>query len=342
MRLPLLVPTLVGVWLLISSRGRIRDREQRTTTLTGLLLLFWTGLTLFGSSYFSIPRSVWAIRTFYFAKHVVTGVCVVMTIFWARPDGAKPMLTISSVALVGFNIYAFMHYDLRHLAPAIRLFYMGNGLTIGMSITSATLLWLEGTKKPEPNASRESGVPESTARTGEPGQSSGTTGPYAVAPRRIMNSPPISASTREYRMKVSQSGLYLLSAVLFIVASIPIAARGLASTSIPMALGRAAIGALLLFSGVFMVATVVRSRLLIEESQIRYRIIFREEVFPLSEIEGFRTTTTGPPSHRVSRRVICVKGRRKPIETVLYDPDEFLQAWLDQFPNLDRSDQVCN
>jgi hypothetical protein len=109
-----------------------------------------------------------------------------------------------------------------------------------------------------------------------------------------------------------------------------------------MALGRAAIGALLLFSGVFMVATVVRSRLLIEESQIRFRIVFREEVFPLSEIEGFRTITTGPASHRVSRRVICVKGRREPIEIAQFDPDEFLQTWLQQFPNLDQPAQTAN
>ena len=48
-----------------------------------------------------------------------------------------------------------------------------------------------------------------------------------------------------------------------------------------------------MFCGVFMVATVVRSRLIIEGSQIRFRIVFREEVFPLSEIEGFRTISTG-------------------------------------------------
>jgi hypothetical protein len=157
-----------------------------------------------------------------------------------------------------------------------------------------------------------------------------------------MQSLPAQSSSHEYRMKVSKSGLYLFSAVLFIVASIPIATRGLASTSTPMALGRAAIGALLLFSGVFMVATVVRSRLLIEESQIRFRIVFREEVFPVSEIEGFRTITTGPASHRVSRRVICVKGRRKPIEIVQFDPDEFLQTWLQQFPSLDQPAQIGN
>ena len=157
-----------------------------------------------------------------------------------------------------------------------------------------------------------------------------------------MESLQIQPSSHEYRMKASKSGLYLLSAVLFIAASIPIATRGLASTSTPMALVRAVIGALLVFSGVFILATLVRSRLLIEESQIRFRIVFREEVFPLSEIEGFRTITTGPASHRVSRRVICVKGRREPIEIAQFDPDEFLQTWLQQFPNLDQPAQTAN
>src|SRR6266545_1007341 len=110
MRLPLLAATLSGVLLLISSRGRIRDREQRTTTLTGLLLLFWVGLTLFGFSYFSIPRSVWVVNSFSFAKHLVSGICIAMLIFLVWPVGAKPMLTISSVGLVGFNIYALAHY----------------------------------------------------------------------------------------------------------------------------------------------------------------------------------------------------------------------------------------
>jgi hypothetical protein len=148
----------------------------------------------------------------------------------------------------------------------------------------------------------------------------------------------VQPSSHEYRMKVSKSGLYLLSAVLFILASIPVATRGIASTSTPMALGRAVIAALLLFSGGFMVATVVRSHLVIEETQIRFRVVFRDEVFPVSDVEGYRTITTGPPAHRVSRRVICVKSRREPIEIVPFSPDEFLQMWLEQFPNLDQSE----
>ena len=94
-------------------------------------------------------------------------------------------------------------------------------------------------------------------------------------------------------MKVSRSGFYLLLAALLILASIPLATRNAVGMDNPMVFGRVAIGALLMFCGVFMVATVVRSRLIIEGSQIRFRIVFREEVFPLSEIEGFRTISTG-------------------------------------------------
>src|SRR5271154_5727616 len=104
-----------------------------------------------------------------------------------------------------------------------------------------------------------------------------------------MNSHQLEATSHEYRMKVSKSGLYLLLAALLIAGSIPATTRGLASTSTGTAFGRVTIGALLMFCGVFMVATVLRSRLVIEESQIRLRVVFREEVFPLNEIEGVRT-----------------------------------------------------
>ncbi|MGB2602271.1 MAG: hypothetical protein WBC78_01660 [Candidatus Sulfotelmatobacter sp.] len=140
-------------------------------------------------------------------------------------------------------------------------------------------------------------------------------------------------------MKVSKSGLYLLVAALLIATSVPLATRGLASANIPTALGRVFVGALLMFCGVFMVATVLRSRLVIEESQIRLRVVFREEVFPLKQIEGVRTVSTGPSSHHVSRRVIYARGRTGPIEIIQFDSDDFLQRWLQQLPNLDQPAQ---
>ena len=94
-----------------------------------------------------------------------------------------------------------------------------------------------------------------------------------------------------------------------------------------------------MFCGVFMVATVLRSRLVIEESQIRLRVVFREEVFPLKQIEGVRTVSTGPSSHRVSRRVIYARGRTEPIEIIQFGFDDFLQTWLQQLSNLDQPAQ---
>ena len=83
-------------------------------------------------------------------------------------------------------------------------------------------------------------------------------------------------------------------------------------------------------------SAVLRSRLVIERSQIRIRVVFREEVFPLNEIEGVHTVSTGPSSHRVSRRVIYARGRSEPIEIIQFDPNGFLQTWLQQLPNLDQ------
>ena len=141
-------------------------------------------------------------------------------------------------------------------------------------------------------------------------------------------------------MRVSRSGLFLMLAPLLIVASIRVAARGLVGNDISISLGRVVIGAFLALCGALMVAMVLRSRFVIEDSQIRFRIIFREEVFPLSEIKGLRTITTGPTSGRVARRVICLKGRKEPIEIIQFEGDHYLQTWLQQFPNLDQSDQT--
>jgi hypothetical protein len=106
-------------------------------------------------------------------------------------------------------------------------------------------------------------------------------------------------------MRVSRSGLYLLFSALLILASIPVATRGLVGTGIPMAIGRVVIGALLMLCGVFMVATVLRSRLVIEESQIRFRIVFREEVIPHPSEQDRRA----PNHHHGTYVAACVAAR---------------------------------
>ena len=61
----------------------------------------------------------------------------------AWPRGTKTVLGISVILFVAFDLFALAHYDLRHLVPAIRLFYLVNGLSVGVAIPSAVFLWLQ-------------------------------------------------------------------------------------------------------------------------------------------------------------------------------------------------------
>ena len=170
-KLGLSLAFLGGLLLLISSGGSIRNQKQRTTTLAGLVLLSWVGLTLYGYSYFGTPRPASAVNAFYFAHQLLSGISAAMVIFALWPQGVKSMLGISGILFVGFNIFAVAHYDLRHLAPAIRLFFMGNGLVIGLSIPSAVCLWQEGKANLGDQDGSGIAVPDSTTPSGkEPSQ----------------------------------------------------------------------------------------------------------------------------------------------------------------------------
>jgi TPR repeat protein len=133
-----------GVFLLFSSRGSIRNREQRATTLTALLVLLWAGLDLYWFYPVSILHSVSALRVFRFTQDLLSGICVAMLIFIVWSQSSKTVLRISGILLVGFNIYAIAHHSLESLGPSMRLFYLANGLLIGMSVPPAITLWLPG------------------------------------------------------------------------------------------------------------------------------------------------------------------------------------------------------
>jgi TPR repeat protein len=129
--------------LLIDSRGSIRSRIQRRTTQTGLLGLLWVGLDAFEYSNLGIVQSVSVVSALYFGRHLLAGICVAMLASIAWPRGTKTVLGISVILFVAFDLFALAHYDLRHLVPAIRLFYLVNGLSVGVAIPSSVFLWLE-------------------------------------------------------------------------------------------------------------------------------------------------------------------------------------------------------
>jgi hypothetical protein len=136
---------LGSVWLLISPLfpGRsIRLRQPLVTILAGLFGLLWVGLSLYGFSHTGLIQSASAVYAFYFTKDFLAGIFGVMIIFVLWPQSAKIVLRISGILLIGFNVYAIAHYDLRRLAAAIRMFYSANGWLIGIAIPSAIFAWL--------------------------------------------------------------------------------------------------------------------------------------------------------------------------------------------------------
>ena len=52
------------------------------------------------------------------------------------------LLAICATLFIAFNLYAAMHYDLRHFAACPRAFYSVNGWLMGIAITVTFLLWL--------------------------------------------------------------------------------------------------------------------------------------------------------------------------------------------------------
>ncbi|HST11681.1 MAG TPA: tetratricopeptide repeat protein [Terriglobales bacterium] len=121
------IALLGSVWLLISSRGDIRNREQRGAVLTGLLGLLWVGLDVYWHFHFGTLLALSAVNAFYFGNSLLSGIFVAMLIPIAWPQGFKVVVTLSAMLFIGCNVYAMMHYDLRHIAACPRAFYSANG-----------------------------------------------------------------------------------------------------------------------------------------------------------------------------------------------------------------------
>jgi hypothetical protein len=101
------------------------------------------GADVYGHSHFAILLSLSAVNAFHFSKGLLGGISVAMLVSFVRPQGLKTALGICSILLIGFNVYAVMHFNLKHFADCPRAFYSINALLIGMGVTMA-ILWLNG------------------------------------------------------------------------------------------------------------------------------------------------------------------------------------------------------
>jgi len=152
-RITLAIIFLGSLWLLIGGLSRIGRRQPRMA-LTGLMGLLYGGFDLY--RYFYASPSAGG---FDFATHLLGGVSLGMALSVVSPKSTKAVLAASGILFVAFNLFAVAHYGLRHLAPAIRILSLANGLFIGVSIPSAILLWLEGKRRRGRNGSDGMALP---------------------------------------------------------------------------------------------------------------------------------------------------------------------------------------
>jgi hypothetical protein len=144
MKIYLSLASLGFVLLLISSEGNVRNPRQRKITLAALLGIVWAIATAYGYSHLGILYSLAVVNVFYFVKGTSGGIGVALLLSFLWPQGLKTALGICGILFIGFNAYGIMHFDLRHFADCPRAFYSINALLIGIAVTLAIFLWLNG------------------------------------------------------------------------------------------------------------------------------------------------------------------------------------------------------
>ncbi|HTW50153.1 MAG TPA: hypothetical protein VMD92_19500 [Acidobacteriaceae bacterium] len=80
---------------------------------------------------------------------------------------------------------------------------------------------------------------------------------------------------------------------------------------------------------------VLRSRLILEGSQLTVRGMFRTRVLGPDEIDGIRTYSSRSGTYRA----LCLKHGGGPISFTQYSTDDAFRSWLEQFPDLDARDR---
>lgn len=88
--------------------------------------------------------------------------------------------------------------------------------------------------------------------------------------------------------------------------------------------------------GIYLLALVLRSRLVIDGTHIEVRGAFREKTADLSEVEGFRTLTSRNGSYW---QLKLKEGRGSITISQCFDCDG-VRAWLQQLTDLDEQDRI--
>jgi hypothetical protein len=142
----------------------------------------------------------------------------------------------------------------------------------------------------------------------------------------------INSGRQEYPLGGWQRGFSLVLGIIF---------EGFGAFLVYISLTKPNLGSLLYIAiasfafGIYMLATALRSRLVIDGSRVEVRYGFSEKTADLSEIEGYRTVSTRNGSFW---QLKLKEGRGTITVQKSYDCDG-VRAWLQQFPDLDERDR---
>lgn len=139
------------------------------------------------------------------------------------------------------------------------------------------------------------------------------------------------AGRHEYGLRTGQKTLYLFFAVVLCAMAALFLVMSAGNPPPPQMLAAAAFAA----SGVYMALVALRSRLIIDGTQVRVQGAVRTRDFDLSQVEGYRTFK----SRYQSYRVICLRDQAWKIPLMKYAGDESLDDWFAGLKDLDQQDR---
>ncbi len=139
----------------------------------------------------------------------------------------------------------------------------------------------------------------------------------------------------EYPLKLSKYTRRLLLGTAFTVAGIRLGCNILTTPDHIVGPEFLAPATILIFSGISILLSALRSRMVVEGTQIEIHSSFRKRSLDLTEIEGFRTIRT----RRGSYPILCLKyGRRRNVLLSQFAIGSDFGRWLQQLTDLDALD----
>lgn len=146
---------------------------------------------------------------------------------------------------------------------------------------------------------------------------------------------PLVATRHEYRLRNAQSVPSMVIGVIMVAAAVPITWLLLTSANPSSATTLVVLDCAMLGTGAWLLSWVLRSRLVLENNQLRVCNGGLERVYDASQIDGVRSI----PVRYGSIPMLCLRGSSTRIQYSRFATDEFFRTWLAQFPDFDEQER---